>query len=510
MPVSQLAPPPPFKYIQDHGIRSRLTNLRESVSSILANNLLPHFTDHSVAHSDSLAKFIDDLVEPLQANVYKLSQDELFILYAACYLHDIGMQYEKAGETNVISELHLSQSWENLSENTRRKLLRQHHAAISAEMVRQSHGAEKPIVGLQLTPDYFPQYVAALCEAHTLPVESTRYKSLTGGGPNLRMDLLSGLLRIADILDLSRRRANRSKAITLDLDLESQTHWWRHHYTEDIVIDQNQKLVSVWFDFPKSHAAEYRKVVPQLQMPWIEAEFSRHMPIFHRYGFGWSATSIISDSLYSDAEVMPDAVLAEMLKQLYRHLRQDEETHRHMVVQLFTEAQPHIDRRLSELEARKSTISLGEYLKEVSKIVADLSELGGKRSARKLLSDAYHKGIEELEIVERLEIGTQYATMLREDNRADGAIDVLRRLVSLADQLPNSDPRKLAFWKSWAKSLADMYAYDKAIEAFERAIELASSDADKRDLQAQLSEAHLLLGNLDKALSASSDSRDIR
>jgi hypothetical protein len=484
-----------------------LTNLRESVAPILTNNLLPHFTDHSVTHSDSLANFVDALVEPLQASIHKLSEDELFILYAACYLHDIGMQYENAGETNIIASLHLSERWEDLSEDTRRKLLRQHHAAISAEMVRQSLRAEAPVTGLHLTTDHFPQYVAPLCEAHTLSTESTHYKTLTTDGPNVRMELLSGLLRIADILDLSRRRANRSKALTLALDLESQTHWWRHHYTEDITVDQIQKLVSVWFDFPKSHVSEYRRVVPQLQMPWIQEEFNRHTPVFHRYGFGWSVTSVVSERQYSDAEVMPDAVMAEMLKQLYRQLKQDQEAHSHMVVQLFNEAQPHIDRRITELVERKGTISAGEYLKEVSKIAADLSELGGKRSARKLLSDAYSRGVEELEIIDRLEIGTQFATMLREDGRADGAIDVLRRLVPLADQLPNNNPRKLDFWKSWAKSLVDMYAYDKAIEAFERAIELAPNDTDRSNLQAQLSELHLLLGNLDEALGTSSNIR---
>lgn len=510
MPASLIPSPPSLKHIQDHAIRSRLIDLRERVAPILTNNLLPHFTDHSVAHSDSLARFVDDLVEPLQASDHKLSEDELFILYAACYLHDIGMQYEKAGETSVIRGLHLSQRWEELNEDTRRNLLRQNHAAISGEMVRKSLRAESPVIGVQLTPDYFPQYVASLCEAHTLPVESPRYKALTSGGPNIRMELLSGLLRIADILDLSRRRANRSKALTLNLELESQTHWWRHHYTEDITVDKTLKLVSVWFDFPKSHAAEYRKVVPQLQMPWIEAEFSRHAPVFHRNGFGWSVTSVISDRPFSDAEVMPDAVMAEMLKQLYRQLKRDEEEHRHMVVQLFDEAQPHIDRRLSELGAKKDTMSAGDYLKEVSKIAADLSELGGKRSARKLLMGAYDKGVGELETVDRLEIGRQLATMISEEGDAAWATRVMQTLVPLADELPDTNPSKLSFWKAWAKYLADGYAYDQSIEAFQRAIELSTNDKDRDDLRSQLAELHLLLGNLDKAISASSDNEGAR
>jgi tetratricopeptide (TPR) repeat protein len=482
-----------------------LTELRERVAPILANNLLPHFTDHTVAHSDSLAKYADDLVEPLQASDQSLTEDELFIVYSACYLHDVGMQYERAGETNIIASLHLPQQWEELSEDDRRKLLRQHHAAISAEMVMQSVRAETPVVGLQLTTDhYYPKYVARLCEAHTIDTETPLYKELTSGAPNIRMELLSGLLRIADILDLSRRRANRSKAVTLRLDLEAQTHWWRHYYTEDITIDQTQKLVSVWFDFPKDHIAEYRRVVPQLQMPWIEAEFDRQVPVFHRYGFGWSITSVIKEGRYSDVEIMPEAVMAEMLKQLYRNLKREEELHHHIVMGLFEEAQPHIDRRISELESRKSEMSAGDYLREMSRLATDIYELGAIRTAQKLLGSAFEKGMEELTAVERLELSMQLATIRGEED-AWGALGALRNLVPLAEELPDSHPKKLSFWKSWAKSLADMGAYNEAKEAYERAIALASDEGEKSVLQAQVSEMHLLWGKLDEALTISPD-----
>lgn len=286
MPVTALPPAPQFIHVTDPTVKARLVNLRESVAPILANNLLPHFTDHSVAHSDSLAVYVDDLIAPLQATEKRLSPDELFILYAACYLHDIGMQHGKANETQVIAGLNLLPAWGELTPEQQSEIIRRHHAAISAEMVRASVNAAAPIIGIQLTIDYSPMYVAALCEGHTLAVESERYKSLMTEGPKIRTELLSGLLRIADILDLSRRRANRAKALTLNLNLESQTHWWRHHYTEDITIDQNKNLVSVWFDFPKSHDSEYRRVVPQIQMPWLQEEFTRQTPVFHRYGFG--------------------------------------------------------------------------------------------------------------------------------------------------------------------------------------------------------------------------------
>ena len=506
MPITQLSQSPPFTHIKDEGVRSRLINLRQSVAPILANNLLHHFTDHSVEHSDSLARYVDGLILPLQSTAEKLSEDELLILYAACYLHDLGMQYEKAYETQVIASLKLSTPWSDLRSERRSDLIRQHHAAISAEMVRASLNATAPIIGLQLTVDYFPTYVAALCEGHTLSTESARYKSLTQPGPNLRIELLSGLLRIADILDLSRRRANRPKALTLDLNLESQTHWWRHHYTEDITIDQSQKMVSVWFDFPKSHDAEYRKVIPQIQMPWIQEEFMRQTPVFHRYGLGWSIASVINDRPDSSAEIMPDAVMAEMLKQLHRQLKRSEEEHRQMVVKLFEESQPHIDRRIDELESRKGAITPGDYLRETSKIAADLSEIGGRRSARRLLSSAYQPGQSELDAGERLEITAQLVSLLREDDDTRAAIGALKELVPLADALPDTDPRKLLFWKTWASSLVEAFAYNEAIAAFDRAIELSGNEPEKDALRAELAELHFLLGNIDEALAISSDS----
>jgi hypothetical protein len=99
-----LVPPPPWKHLADEGSRATLTVLRERTAPILANNLLPHFTDHSVDHSDSVTRIIDNLLEN---GTNTLTDQELFILYSACYLHDIGMQFEQAGETEVVSSLNL-------------------------------------------------------------------------------------------------------------------------------------------------------------------------------------------------------------------------------------------------------------------------------------------------------------------------------------------------------------------------------------------------------------------
>ena len=201
------ATPPKFDDL-DQSSAARLTSLRDAVTPILANNLLPHFTDHSVEHSDNLIGLIQKLTSPLRHTDHALEQPELVILYSACYLHDIGLQYERAHELGVIPDNEFSAPWEDLSDSSRRELLRRHHARISAELVRRS--AREPLIGILLT-DYDPARIASLCESHVLDVESDRFRDLTGARPHVRMRLLSGLLRVADILDESRSCGRASK-----------------------------------------------------------------------------------------------------------------------------------------------------------------------------------------------------------------------------------------------------------------------------------------------------------
>ncbi len=57
----------------DEGHNALLISLRQAVEPILANNFLPHLTDHSVRHSDSLIELLNSLLNPLARS---LSQDE--------------------------------------------------------------------------------------------------------------------------------------------------------------------------------------------------------------------------------------------------------------------------------------------------------------------------------------------------------------------------------------------------------------------------------------------------
>ena len=90
---------PGYRRLRNEVLRGRLLTIRESVTPILASNLLRSFTDHSVLHSDRLCDLIDELTASM--GDHALNDTEAFILYAAAYLHDMGMQHERCDETQA-------------------------------------------------------------------------------------------------------------------------------------------------------------------------------------------------------------------------------------------------------------------------------------------------------------------------------------------------------------------------------------------------------------------------
>ena len=192
---------PALRHLKPERLRSLVIQVRQAVEGFLSNNILHHFTDHSVTHSDSLCGLVDDLIAELQNSKDALKDDELIVLYSACYIHDLGMQYENAGQTRVIQGLNLSPSWDEIDDYARFELRRKFHRKISAELVADSDRSGTRPIGFQLSDGHRPPQIACLCEAHCVTPNTTDYTKLMSESPGLRMPLLSGLLRLADILE---------------------------------------------------------------------------------------------------------------------------------------------------------------------------------------------------------------------------------------------------------------------------------------------------------------------
>ncbi|MHA1658579.1 MAG: HD domain-containing protein [Promethearchaeota archaeon] len=487
-----------FKWLNNELKKRELENLRSGVENILSINLLPHFTDHSVEHSDRMIEIIDEFIQPIQESDKKLKEIELVVLYAACYLHDIGMQYEKAGNTRIIRSK-LDQEWEELSIETRCENLRKYHHIISAELVNLSVLDSSLPLGFVIPEEFKPDCIAALCEVHNCDFNSQRYSKLAQEISGIRMKLLSGLIRVADILDESRGRASRQKSRVLMLDLSSQVHWWRHYYNEEITFEQNEKKIIIHYDFPKNCEKEYEKIVPLLQIPIIKDELLKHSEIFNKFGLSWTIETYAPKKPYGIADKMPDTVMSEMLRQLHDRKMLESEKNKQIVLESFHESQPYINRRLSELESQKETMSKDKYLCDLAKIAEEIYLFGGKRSSWMLLSSNFRENRSNLKDKKQIEIGLWLMKVMLEDGHPKDAFSVSQQIEGLIERLQDEDIRKENFFILLTKILTDCYDYTEAIKSIKKAIKLTKNNELKNKFEAQLAELHLLQGELNQA-----------
>ena len=81
------------KYISDPQLSNSLALIRWVMESIWANDaprIVQNYTNHGIEHSERIVVFVEKL---LQVNPdADFSEQEIYLLLAGVYLHDIGMQ----------------------------------------------------------------------------------------------------------------------------------------------------------------------------------------------------------------------------------------------------------------------------------------------------------------------------------------------------------------------------------------------------------------------------------
>ena len=311
------------------------------------------------------------------------------------------------------------------------------------------------------------------------------------------MELLSAILRLADILDECRRRAPLEKERTLNLGTEAKMHWWRNYYTKAVTFDEPQGIVYLWFEFPAACDDEYRKILPRLQIPLIEDEFARHQLVFAHYRLNWVVREQYDSIQYSQAEAMPDYVMAEMLKELRSRQIAEDEKRRQASLASFKEARPLIQRQIDQLKDIKDQLSPGEYLKHMSEIANLMWDIGSKRSACILLNGEFDRSAANLDWPDRVEIGTRLLAMLRELGwplLGRNAADIIRQEAE-NEQTPH--PHRYRCFAEIARWCNQMAGDNETLDYIDRALRVAGDDADAARLRAERDEILLLTGKLD-------------
>lgn len=480
--------------------RSRLIDLREKVEPVLRNRIHSHFTDHSVAHSDRVAAIARQLSAPLKG-AQRLNGDEAFVLFASCYLHDVGMHNETAGIFGRLAARlrAVKRDWSEVERDERLDFIRRYHHEISADMVSGSVRSVAPSIGLSLLEDDLPSEIASICEAHCVDTNSSRYVELTQAGerPGMRLRLLSSLLRLADILDEANHRALVEQARTLDLNLESRMHWWRHYYTREISVESANNRITVWFDFPLAQKDEYAEIIPPLQMPLAEAELARHREVLAENGLGWHLGWQVQQNAFSSLSAMPTDVKGLMLRELARRRQTAADTSRLDVLRHFDQHRDHISSEFDELDARRIAETSDEYLLDALRLAKDLWEIGSHTSAWHRLRSAMYFATTNGRAVApkvRVKVAYELGGMLAEDGQLADSLRALIDARQLANDLPDPVPAKAEFYRYLAcVALRAGYAID-GLDAVKQAMALLPNCHARDALVAELAESRLLTG----------------
>ncbi len=240
-----------------------LVNVRAAAERIWKTPLHRYYTDHTVSHSERAIALLDGLTAGVMNTDKRLSPGEVFVLLAAAYLHDIGMQNERFASGNV------------------EEIRRQHHEQ-TAEMIYRVWEDPANAVNLALGDDpALVEAVALVAQAHRkVDLSSAEYDPLPHGGETLRLRLLAALLRFADELDIDYRRVDLEAMKLMNLPVESQLHWWKCYYVNGVSIED--EYIKIAYRLPQGRPDYEQLIVPlvekdvRVRMADLEEIFRAH------------------------------------------------------------------------------------------------------------------------------------------------------------------------------------------------------------------------------------------
>jgi Leucine-rich repeat (LRR) protein len=235
------------KYIKNSDYFECLNSIRRVMKSVWANEapkIINNYTDHGEEHSIRVARFAESL---LQVNPYlKFSEQEIFVLFAGIYLHDIGMQCDiaKCPEVKKIAEqLGATFDVEFLDETTngysleeQEQIRKNHHflsAAWIAYLYKKKNSALDHIkcVSYDLVHDLID-----VCIFHSkLPIN--RCSDFFNDFPSSRKRMIAAILRLADELDIGSSRVKIETVKIFSINPENSVYWWLHSHTVINVIN---------------------------------------------------------------------------------------------------------------------------------------------------------------------------------------------------------------------------------------------------------------------------------
>lgn len=252
--------------------------VRQAAEEIWREPRLGWYTDHGIEHSKRVVDLLDQLCANLLADERHplgLRPDEVFLLLAAAWLHDIGMQDLSDLNSKPVDQL-AEAEWDKV--RIRHPVRTQEIIAASAPGSPQQNPF---LLGLETAKDiHIP--LSLICKGHGSSYFDETTRRLNGRTFNfegrsepVRGALLTSLLLFADELDLHCSRAV-FKA-NYPLSNVSELHYFRHHFVnhvEVVKLNQVDKQIKITLALPEKEQCSIW--VEDLQS-WLEQKLKTEL-----------------------------------------------------------------------------------------------------------------------------------------------------------------------------------------------------------------------------------------
>lgn len=233
--------------VENTRLQTRLETIVQTIPRFWEQRLYTHFTNHGPEHSERvLNQKIAQLAQGLPLEK-RLTEDEIFILSAAAWLYEIGMQspnlqpiLDFAYEPDVrLTHEQLLQIREQ-----RHLLTRQ----LIADSIRPGYNGPAIRLGLNNEPDDYTRVIAEVCRWCSQEDLELVDKSIPVNGIEVRLRLMVALLRLADQLYIDSARVNREQLLAFHLPPLVEARWWAYHYTQILPI--NKGKIRFYYSLP--------------------------------------------------------------------------------------------------------------------------------------------------------------------------------------------------------------------------------------------------------------------
>ena len=226
--------------------RRMLDNVRAAAERIWSRPLHLYYTDHTVDHSERVIALLDGLTEGMMDTGKRLSPAEVYVLLAAAYLHDIGMQNERFADGDL-------------------EQIRASHHEQTAEMIYSVFEDPASAFAIPLARDPgLVEAIALVARGHRkVDLSAAEYDSLPHGSETIRLRLLAALLCFADELDIDHRRVDLEQLKVMRVPDDSLLHWWKCQYVSGVRIADG--YIRVAYRFPQARPDYEGLIVPLVE-----------------------------------------------------------------------------------------------------------------------------------------------------------------------------------------------------------------------------------------------------